>query len=221
MAMSHVVVLNLQATGVFFDTLPPERIKQYYPHGFPSNYDGQYKPIGDDWHSKYPTQEDKATQEGLSERLTKINQNFYAGTEGYVRSMEQIMRDHNSRNLENLENKVGTIGEERERLRGSHIERQGVEGKFAPPSLTVEEVDMMDEADIARPLVNMAFATLLSYKEESETRTSAENVWPSGFIDADDAWVDSSDEGNVSFFIRTKEEQMKRRKILKKPRRGY
>lgn len=204
-----------------FDTLPPEMIKQYYPHGFPSNYDGQYKPIGDDWHSKYPTQEDKNTQESFSERLTKINRNFYAGTEGYVRSMEQIMRDHNSRDLENLENKVGIIGEEREHLRGSHIERLGVEGKLAPPSLTVEEVDMMDEADIARPLVNMAFATLLSYKEESESRRSAENARPSGFIDADDAWVDSSDEGNMSFFTRTKEEQMKRRRILKKPRRRY
>ena len=201
-----------------YDTLPPDRVKQYYPYGFPSNYDGRFKPIADDWHTKYPTPEDKFTQESFSERLTKINRNFYAGTEGLVRNMEQIVRDHNYRCLEN---KVGVIGEERERLRGSHIERLGADGKIQPPLLSVEEADGMDEADIAKPLVNMAFATLLSYKEDSEPGISAQNAWPSGFIEADEAWVDSSDEGNMSFFSRTKEEQMRRRKVLRKPRRGY
>ncbi len=156
-------------------------------------------------------------QESFSERLTKINQTFYAGTEGLVKNMEQIVRDHNYRCLEN---KVGVIGEERERLRGSHIERLGADGKVQPPPLSVEDADMMDEADIAKPLVNMAFATLLSYKEESESRASGQNAWISGFITADDAWVDTSDEGNMSFFGEPQDDQSTGRRPLKKPRRA-
>ena len=207
----------LEGTGrEVHDTLPPERVKHYFPHGFPPNYDGRHKLVGDDWHTRYPTPEDKFMQESFSERLTKINRTFYAGTEGLVRNMEQIVRDHNYRCLEN---KVGVIGEERERLRGSHIERLGADGKVQPPLLSVEEADMMDEADIAKPLVNMAFATLLSYKEESESRALGQNAWLSGFIEADDAWVDSSDEGNMSFFGKPQDDQSTGRRALKKPRR--
>jgi hypothetical protein len=201
------------------DTLPPERIKQYFPGGFPSNYDGRHKPVADDWHTKYPTAEDKFRQETFSERMTKINRNFYASTEGLVRNMEQIVRDHNYRCLEN---KVGVIGEERERLRGSHIERLGADGKVQPPVLSVEEADRMDEGDVAKPLLNMAFATLLSYKEQSESGTSARNTWPSGFIEADPAWIDTSDEGNTSFFSKHKEEeQLRKKRAARRPRRGY
>jgi hypothetical protein len=157
-------------------------------------------------------------QESFSERMTKINRNFYAGTEGLVRNMEQIVRDHNYRCLEN---KVGVIGEERERLRGSHIARLGADGKVQPPTLSVDEVDRMDEADVAKPLVNMAFATLLSYKEKSESGASGQNGWPSGFTKADDTWVDTTDEGNTSFFSKSKEDYLKRKKIPKKVRRGY
>ncbi len=200
------------------DTLPPDRVKQYFPHGFPSNYDGRHKPVSEDWHTKHPTAEDRFVQESFSDRLTKINRSFYAGTEGLVRNMEQIVREHNYRCLEN---KVGVIGEERERLRGSHIERLGADGKIQPPLLTLEDAEIMDEADIAKPLVNMAFATLLRYKEECESGTSAQNGWPSGFIEADDAWVDTSDEGNVSFFGAPQEDQSERRRPIRRPRRGY
>ncbi|KAK4043827.1 hypothetical protein C8A01DRAFT_12687 [Parachaetomium inaequale] len=200
------------------DTLPPEKIKHYFPGGFPSNYDGRHKPVPDDWHTKYPTAEDRFMQETFSERMTKINRNFYAGTEGLVRNMEQIVRDHNYRCLEN---KVGVIGEERERLRGSHIERLGADGKVQPPALSVDEVHRMSEADVAKPLVNMAFATLLSYKEESESGASASNAWPSGFTKADDAWVDDTEEGNTSFFTKPKDDQLRKKKVPKKARRGY
>ncbi len=199
------------------DTLPPERVKHYFPHGFPPNYDGRHKPVSDDWHTGYPTPEYKFMQESFSQRLTKINRTFYAGTEGLVRDMEQIVRDHNYRCLEN---KVGVIGEERERLRGSHIEGLGADGKVQPPLLTVEEADMMDEADIAKPLVNMAFATLLSYKEESESRNLGQNAWLSGFIEADEAWVDASDEGNMSYFGESHDDQSSEKRAFKKPRRA-
>lgn len=200
------------------DTLPPERVKQYFPAGFPSSYDGRHRPVGDDWTTKYPVPEDRLMQESFSERMTKINRNFYAGTEGLVRNMEQIIRDHNYRCLEN---KVGVIGEERERLRGSHIERLGADGKVQPPILSVDEVNRMDEADVAKPLVTMTFATLLSYKERSESGASGQNGWPSSFTKAEDGWVDATEEGNTSFFTKPKEDYLKKKKIPKKVRRGY
>jgi hypothetical protein len=200
------------------DTLPPERIKQYFPGGFPPDYDGRHKPIAEDWHRNYPTAEDKFMQETFSERITQINRNFYAGTEGLVRNMEQIVRDHN---YHCLENKVGVIGEERERLRGSHIERLGADGKVQPPVWSVEEVHNMNEADIAKPLLNMAFASLLSYKEGGESGGSTQDGWPRTFTEVDDEWVDSTEEGNMSFFSKPKEELLRKRKRLRKPRRGY
>ena len=115
------------------DTLPADRISQYFPDGFPSNYDGRHKPVGENWPMKYPITEDNSAQP-LCERRSKINRSFYAGTEGLVKNIEQIVRDHNYRCLEN---KVGVIGEERERLRGSHIERLGCDGKVQPPHLSV------------------------------------------------------------------------------------
>ncbi|KAL2149984.1 hypothetical protein VTH82DRAFT_7660 [Thermothelomyces myriococcoides] len=187
-----------------YDTLPPERIKQYYSNGFPPNYDGRYKPVAEDWYTKYPTPESRSMQEPFSERLTKIDRTFYAGTEGLVRSMDQIVRDHNYRCLEN---KIGVIGEERERIRGSHVERLGAHGKVQPPVLSLDDVNRMGEAEIARPLMNMAYATLLSYKERSESGSHGKYSWPSGFIKADDAWVDTSEEGNKSFFSEPKEEE--------------
>ncbi|KAL2126397.1 hypothetical protein VTI74DRAFT_1004 [Chaetomium olivicolor] len=205
-----------QARRKIYDTLPPEAVKQYYPRGFPTNYDGRHKPVADEWESKYPATEGMSAQRTFSQQLTAINRSFYAGTERLVRNMEQIVRDHNYRCLEN---KIGVIGEERQRLRGSHIERLGADGKVQPPLLTVEEVNAMDEGEAAKPLVNMAYATLLRYKEEGQSGASA--GWPSGFIRAEDDWVDTTDEGNNSFFSTPKEEQLKKRRIPRKPRRGY
>lgn len=191
------------------DTLPPERIMEYYPHGLPSNYDGRHKPIVDSWHN--------SAQDPFLERRSKINRSFYSGTEGLVKNMEQIVRDHNYRCLEN---KIGVIGEERERLRGSHIERLGDDGKVQPPYLSVEEVAKMDDADVTRPLLNMVFATLLRYKEESDSGFSDRNGWPSSFTKADDSLVDKTEEGSMSFFGASREEQV-RKKSSRKPRRGY
>lgn len=115
------------------DTLPAERIAQYFPDGFPSNYDGRHKPTSESWYTKYPTMDGKSMF-SLSERRSKINRNFYAGTEGLVKNIDQIVRDHNYRCLEN---KVGVIGEERARRRGSHNERSGCDGKARLPHLSV------------------------------------------------------------------------------------
>ncbi|KAL2260737.1 hypothetical protein VTK26DRAFT_5170 [Humicola hyalothermophila] len=199
------------------DTLPPERARKYYPNGLPPNYDGRHKPVAENWHANYMMTDNNFMQEPSFERRSKINRSFYAGTEGLVKNMEQIVRDHNYRCLEN---KVGVIGEERERLRGSHIERLGDDGKIQPPYMKPEEVAGMDAAEVTQPMLNMLFATLLRLKEESQSGTSAVTGWPSGFVKADDSVVDSTEGGNMSFFTEPKEEQTKK-KVPRKPRRGY
>lgn len=78
----------------------------------------------------------------------------------------------------------------------------------------------MGEGEVAKPLVNMTFATLLSYRDESESGNLSQHSWPSGFTKAEDGWVDNTEEGNTSFFSTPKEEQLKR-KVPRRPRRGY
>ncbi|KAK4242031.1 hypothetical protein C8A03DRAFT_11775 [Achaetomium macrosporum] len=197
-----------------YDTLPPERIQQYYPNGFPHNYDGRYTPIAEDWYTRYPIIENQAAQKAFSdsERISKINRNFYAGTEGLFRNMDRAVHNHNHRSQES---KVGVIGGERQRLRGGHIEKSAADCKVSPPTMSVEEANEMEESDAIEPLLNMAFASLLHYKEASQNETSP-------FIKPDDSLIDHSDKGNQSFFSEPKEEeQPKKKRVVKRSRRGY
>lgn len=222
---SAPVVFNIptealsETTRKIQDTLPFERIRKYYPIGPPPDYDGRYRPIAENWHTKYPILEDRSLPELSAERRRRVDRSFYSGTKGLVKNIEQVVRDHNYRCLEN---KVGVIGGERERLRESHIERSGCDGKIQLPRLSVEEVNEMDEGEVAKPLLNMAFGTLLRCKDESESGASSSNAGPSGFTEAQFAWVDNTEEGNASFFSELKEEPLRRRiPIPRKPRRGY
>ncbi|KAK3311416.1 uncharacterized protein B0T15DRAFT_571788 [Chaetomium strumarium] len=197
-----------------YDTLPPERIQQYYPNGFPHSYDGQYTPIAEDWYTRFPITENQTAQKPSSdsEHINKTNQRFYAGTEGLFKHMSQTLDDHNRHSHDN---KVGVIGGERQRLRAGHIEKSAVDGKLVPPAMSVEEANEMEESDATEPLLNMAFASLLSYKEASQNGTSP-------FTKADDSLIDHSEKGNQSFFSESKEEeQPKKKKVVKRSRRGY
>ena len=235
------------------DTLPPERIKQYYPNGFPSNYDGKYTPIREDWHAGYPIAESQFGNQRFAEREAKTNQIFYSGIQGWSWNMEQAVPD---RLPYSAANNVGVIGGERQQLRGSHLDRVGGDGKVRPRQLSPEEVDGMEEADTAEPLLRMALARLMSYKEEGapkspteKSKTSTDNSktstdnsktstdnsksstenskppterpWPNVFVKADDAWVDTLEEGYSSYFSKLGDESVKRKKAARKPRRGY
>ena len=198
------------------DTLPPERAKVYFGNSLPPSYNGRYRPIPDDWHSKYPINERNLTQDPITDRMTKVNRIFYSGAESLVKSMDQIVRD---RNYRRLENKVGVIGEERERLRGSHMERVGEDGKLLLPHLTVEQANEMESAELVKPLLNMAFATLLGYKTEAQAGSSNRNPSLHSFK-VEEEWIDHSEDGHSSFFSIPPEEQARKR-VRRKARRGY
>ena len=200
-----------------YDTLPSERIKQYYPNGFPSNYDGKYTPISEDWHTGYPIADAPLGYDRSVEREAKTNRIFYSGIQGWPWNTGQavpVRLPHSS------ENNVGVIGGEREQLRGSHMDRLGGDKKVQPRQWSLEEVEGMDEVDVAEPLVQMAVSRLMSYKEQPDCK-STEKPLPSGFIKADDAWLETSDEGSSSYFSKISEENTKKKKAARKPRRGY
>ncbi|KAL1838870.1 hypothetical protein VTJ49DRAFT_2094 [Mycothermus thermophilus] len=195
-----------------YDTLPVERIKPYYPAGFPSNYDGRYKPVPEDWHARYPLSEDGL--ETSSDRLSRIDQNFYGGAARLMRTAEQVARDCSPRCSRN---KAGVIGEERERMRGSLLDRQNVDIKLQHPFMSVEEVNKMAQAEIIEPLLNMTLATLLGYKKDA-SGVRAQNPWADRFVKAEADWIDSSDEGNKSLF---RDEAASQKKVPRMTRLGY
>lgn len=214
------VPVNMAAEGPgrikrkVYDTLPLGRIKEYFPDGLPSNYNGQYTPIAENWHEEYPLKEFRFPRGPPSGLTSKINRQFYAGADGLTRDIERITGD---RDCHCTGNNVGVIGEERSRLRRGQSERMSAGGKDQPSTLTIEEANNISASDHAKPLIDMAFATLLRYKGESMLGNSAQAPWPSGFTPADDSWVDSSDEGTDSFFDKPKE----KKKVVRRPRRGY
>ncbi|KAK3336854.1 hypothetical protein B0T19DRAFT_53053 [Cercophora scortea] len=200
------------------DSLPVEKVKDYYRQGFPAKYkySGRYcEPTPEDWFHRLLTRSWPPGPEDPTERREKIERQFYAGTREVAMDMDRILSDHQHRIVERS---VGVIGEERERFRTTQI---GSDGKVQLPLLSIDEVNNTEDRVHAEPLLIMALATLLRLKEHKESRGSTHNGWRSGFIEADVAWVDSSDEGRMSFFDQNKAEQPKKKRSVRKPRRGY
>ncbi|KAK3695482.1 hypothetical protein B0T22DRAFT_455407 [Podospora appendiculata] len=200
------------------DSLPAEKVKDYYRQGFPIKYkySGRYcEPAPDDWFDRLMNRSWPPVPEDLTQRREKTDRQFYAGTRELAMDMDRILSDHQHRIFERS---VGVIGEERERFKATQI---GSDGKVQLPPMSINEVNNTEERVHAEPLLVMALATLLRHKEHKVLGDSAYKSWRSEFIEADDAWVDSSDEGKKTFFDQSKAEQPKKKKGVRKPRRGY
>lgn len=206
------------------DTLPPDSVKQYFPNGFPSNYDGRHTAIAGDWDTKYLKRQEPfddwytkylGKREAFDEWATRT---FDAGTERLVKSMEQVERD---RNYPRLGDNIGVIGGERQRIRERLIEPVGADGKVQPRRLTQGDIEEMSEAEAAEPLLNMALRTLSSYKPGRELYDPTRNYWASRFVPADDAWIDTSENGNMSFFDEPENVRSREQEGVREQRWGY
>ncbi|KAK3331056.1 hypothetical protein B0H66DRAFT_572896 [Apodospora peruviana] len=196
-----------------YDTLPVEIAGKYYPRGLPSSYKGHNVSLDADWQSKYPLPDSgfpRHSRQTSEQQTVKTNQQFYAGTQGLIKDMSQVQRDYDHRCFQK---QFGVIGGEREVAKGA--------GKIKPRFLTLEEVNNMEESAHAEPLLNMAYATLLRYKEAREGNDSVEQGWAPNFAQADPAWIDNTPEGNKSFFSQGKTDRSRRRRAATRPRRGY
>ncbi|KAK3393131.1 hypothetical protein B0H63DRAFT_530775 [Podospora didyma] len=197
------------------DTQPLEKVRGYYPHGYPPNHNGRYTPVDEEWQRNYSRPEEKlAPQLSGEERRQKVNQNFNASRERLIKSTVGAEKDHDQRYSNN---KVGVIGGGRGQVRTQHPEQMGVDGKTKLPSLTVAQANTMNDSVHAKPLLTMAFESLRIYKEVGPPGNTVKH---GGFANTDPDWIDDSEEGNKSFFEKQKTEQ-KKKKVVRRTRRGY
>ena len=203
------------------DTLSYQSAKQYYPHGFPSNYEKRNVDVLEDWDEKYPLPEYgyPAEAEDVDEAAARIDRKFYSGTERYIKDMDQIQRDYDHRRFTKT---IGVIGGERQRFQKQQENTaHQTDGKVQLRPLSIEEANGMEDSMHAAPLVNMAFNTIMQWKEASESRASPDKGWGPKFAQADPSLIDNSKGANNSFFTEEKVEVPKKKKLFKKMRRGY
>jgi hypothetical protein len=187
-----------------WDTLPPERIQQYYPEGFPADYDGQYTPIREDWHTKYPLPEPGVPP---ADWHAKLDQKWYDDPAKLMQNASQIAQDYNT----NYPQKnVGVIGQERQNLDATKVRN---------PWMSAEKVNKMDHAEIVKPLLDMTFTTLVSYKKG--TPAAAQNPWADRLVKAEPESIDDSEEGKKSLFSTPNEQTEAQGQAPKTSDRGY
>jgi len=201
-----------------YDTEPAQGVAKYYPNGFAKDLGRKSRAMSEYDYGDYSSSQ--RTHGTASELPADMNRRFYAGTGALAKSLDQVVREHENCSLKN---KIGVIGEGRDRFRTPHANRTGRDSQVLLPHLSVEQANNTHDSLHAEPLVSMAFATLLRHKEESETNKSSARGFSSGFTARDPSWVDDSSEGHKSFFDTSKAEQMKKKKAIKCSRvsRGY
>lgn len=204
-----------------YDTLSYQSAKAYYPHGFPSNYERRTVDVLDGWDEKYPIPEYgyPPESEDVNEAETKLNQKFYSGTERYIKDMDQIQRDYDHHRFTKT---IGVIGGERQlfqKRQENAVHR--ADGKIELRPLSIEEANNMEDSMHAVPLVNMAFGSIMQWKEASESGTSPNKGWGPKFARPDPSLIDHIEGANNSFFTQEKAELPKKKKLFKKIRRGY
>lgn len=203
-----------------YDTEPLRNVVKYYPtKEYPRDLGKRSKEwAGHDFDAYKQRPHESPTQKRERHR-TSVKANFYAGTEGLTKSLDQIIREHDSTSLKNT---IGVIGEGRDRIQAPRSDRAGFDGKVRPPQLSIEQANMTHDSLHSEPLVTMGLATLLRRKEEMKRGNDGLKPFTSGFIPCDPAWIDHSIEGQKSFFDTSKDEFLRKKKaIRRRVGRGY
>ncbi|KAJ4420850.1 hypothetical protein N0V85_000429 [Neurospora sp. IMI 360204] len=178
------------------DTLPLDRAMHYFRDGLPSSYSGQTSILDEHWYERYPLQSRAVSWNQSPEeeawRREKTNRIFYSGVRLLEKKANELLPISAARTSGS---KVGVIGGER------------------------REPNSNDEKECGDPLVTMALVSLLACKQGSKLN-DPQNPFPSDWSKADPAWIDTSEDGNKSFFT-TKPEPVKKKVARRVTRRGY
>ncbi|KAK3954958.1 hypothetical protein QBC32DRAFT_254235 [Pseudoneurospora amorphoporcata] len=178
------------------DTLPLDKAMHYFRGGLPSSYNGQTSILDERWYERYPLQSRDASWNPSSEeqarRAEKTNRIFYSGVRLLETKADELLPISAARSSES---KVGVIGGER------------------------REPSSNDENGCGDPLVTMALVSLLACKQDSKLN-DPQNPFPSDWSKADPAWIDTSEDGNKSYFT-AKPEPVKKKVAKRVTRRGY
>ncbi|KAK0669556.1 hypothetical protein QBC41DRAFT_274419 [Cercophora samala] len=186
--------------GPVHDTLPVERIAQYFPNSFPHDYTGQHTLKSESW----------ATQ-AMSPKLSLLDQEAQKQRQIQLAKSDQQIRDQA---YGRMQRSIGAIGAERER-------RRSAIDKPVSPKLSIEDTTEMGSTDYAKPLLDRTYDALLKYRDSGRSASSS-NGWYPKFAEPDESLIDHSPEGNNSFFDDPRTEAPKKKKIAKPPRKlGY
>jgi hypothetical protein len=191
------------------DTLNEADARQYYPGGVPLGFSRSTTTISFNWADDYPLHRETAkpfTAEEIAVRNTKINSEWYAGTEFLGRSLQEVQVDADQHAFEST---LGTIGEERKLARSHLAEGADSAGRPVDSRLPTDKSTSADVSKHAEPLLLMAYASLLSYTTDDTQRIM------SGFEKVDDSLVDRSEKGLQSYFERKKARKTARPKRSK------
>ncbi|KAK4232336.1 hypothetical protein QBC38DRAFT_352567 [Podospora fimiseda] len=206
-----------------YDAAPVGQDVQTYTNS--SNYVelGRRRGEDDDWYTQSviaaARQEDPFSRSiDPVEHRRQLNCAFYAGTKGLVKDISQVEHEYHYRRLVD---KIGVIGGERHRLGDSHIDSLGEDGKVQLRPLSIKEASQMPESEHVKPLLSLAYAAMLNYREDGRSGRSDRDGWGPKFREVDDAWVDNSEEGNKSLFDKPKEPPKKKKLVVKKTKLGY
>lgn len=151
------------------DTLPREAAQQYYPDGFPENYNERnVTAISSRWQMHYDFTGGRSPRVGMSreEQLlqdAKIDTDFYAGTSGLGKTIDNVLAE---RQRKQFDRRLGFIGDGRDRAANRQLQLAMAfnvpSSKSQYPQLSIEDVKRQKTSDAAKPLIDMAFATLLN-----------------------------------------------------------
>ncbi|CAP68160.1 uncharacterized protein PODANS_1_20250 [Podospora anserina S mat+] len=180
--------------GPVHDTLPPEKAMEYFPAGFPSNYDGQYTP-----------------RPAVPSKFSPLDQEAQKQTQNQLDKQDQQIHDSTNGRVQRP---IGAIGAERER-------RRNAIDKAVSRKLDNEDTTKMDSNEYAKPLLDRTYDALLKYRESGRSACPS-NGWHPQFAEPDESLFDHSPEGNNSFFDDPRMEAPKKKKVAKPTRKlGY
>jgi len=225
-AQSHMTaghsptLTKIEERRIPYDTCTKEQVAKFFPHRFPDDFGLN---SASSMTERYPyTRRSSQDRERLAdERRATVDARFYAQARAWEKNVEQVAREHDSRPPKN---RVGVIGDGRERFRTALAGKTNDNDKVQLTHLSVQQANELHDSAHVEPLLGMGFATMLRRKEElSESNGAVSKGLPSLYAPADPAWIDSSPEGNKSFFETPKAEEPKRKKVIKRARagRGY
>ncbi|KAK3396080.1 hypothetical protein B0T20DRAFT_260533 [Sordaria brevicollis] len=183
-------------TSLALDNLPLDKTMHSFGGVYPNNHAGQTSLQDNSWYENYPVQSRAVSwnpsPEEQARREEKTNHIFYSGVRLLEKKATELLPVSVTRASES---KVGVIGG----------------GRREPSS--------KDEKECGDPLVTMALVSLLACKQSSKLN-DPRNPFSSDWSKADPAWIDTSEDGNKSFFT-TKPEPVKKKVVRRVTRRGY
>ncbi|EON99079.1 hypothetical protein UCRPA7_5502 [Phaeoacremonium minimum UCRPA7] len=184
------------------DSLPVEAAARYFPNGFPTNYNSHnVEPMSSNWTERYPLHDRKdwcRTPDEIRRHNAKVNASFYNGNPLLGKTMDAASREAQRRDFDR---QLGVNDEEGERALNRELELAqtfNISGgrRMVYPHLSIEEVNSQDTCEAAEPLLNMAFATLLSYQEDDGEKKTLSG-WD---IDPPPFYIDRSARARSSIF---------------------